>query len=206
MSDYQLQEEQEEWEHIARTDPREVVAEFDRHIATQGHSAPSADGQPLATEKQVNYMEGLRDGKDLSSLTPEQVAWLRDADFKTVTKKRASDVIGQLKDLPWLPRDAANLPDVKDGRYAIPKDDGTLMFYSVKQGQKVTWVDVWASDARWPVKDSAERWRILNAIKDDPDAGPRFGREIGRCYVCGRTLTDETSRALGIGPICRDAQ
>jgi hypothetical protein len=94
----------------------------------------------------------------------------------------------------------------RHGRYAIPKDDGALMFYSVKKGTYVTFVDVWASDARWPVKNSAEKKRILTAIKDDPDAGPRFGREIGACYVCGRTLTDATSRSLGIGPVCRGDQ
>jgi Family of unknown function (DUF6011) len=30
----------------------------------------------------------------------------------------------------------------------------------------------------------------------------RYGLEIGSCGVCGRTLTDENSRAAGIGPIC----
>jgi len=33
-------------------------------------------------------------------------------------------------------------------------------------------------------------------------ARERFGREIGRCGCCGRQLTDETSRARGIGPDC----
>jgi hypothetical protein len=37
----------------------------------------------------------------------------------------------------------------------------------------------------------------------DSDAGPRYGREIGRCYRCNRTLTDAVSRSLGIGPDCR---
>jgi hypothetical protein len=159
----------------------------------------------LATERQVAYLNGLRDGKVLDNLLPEQIAWLRDADFTTVSKAKASDIIEELRSLPWAPRDAAFgvFPEIKDGRYAIPKDDGTLMFYSIKRGNSVIFVDVWASDARWPVKSSEERARILEAIKNDPDAGPRFGREIGRCYVCGRTLTDETSRALGIGPVCR---
>jgi hypothetical protein len=160
--------------------------------------------EPLATEAQVNYLNALRDGKDLSELTPEQVAWLQDADFTTVPKRRASDVIEQLVALKWQPKTSEQgMPDVPDGRYAIPKEDGTLMFYSVKQGKFVKFVDVWASDARWPVKSKTERKRILEAIEDDPDAGPRFGREIGRCYVCGRTLTDALSRRLGIGPVCR---
>jgi hypothetical protein len=181
------------------------------HLRNQG---------PLATEKQVSYLEALRDGKDLSSLSPEQIAWLRDADFSKIPKHRASDVIEQLKDLDWAPKDTVKVSGVPDGRYAIyktaqqiagdeahsPGADSKLMFYSVKKGKHVTFVDVWASDTRWPVKNPTEKARILNAIKNDPDAGPRFGREIGACWVCGRTLTDELSRKLGIGPVCRDNQ
>lgn len=182
------------------------------------------DAAVPATERQVSYLEALRDGKDLSPLKPEQIAWLRDADFTTIPKSRASDVIEQLKELPWLPKDEApageKFPEVADGRYAISKTagqiagdeahspgaDSRLMFYSVKKGKHVTFVDAWASDARWPVKNATEKLRILTAIAADPDAGPRFGREIGKCYVCGRTLTDETSRSLGIGPVCRGEQ
>jgi hypothetical protein len=32
-----------------------------------------------------------------------------------------------------------------------------------------------------------------------------FAQELGRCYNCGKTLTDDTSRELGIGPKCRAA-
>lgn len=177
---------------------------------------------PTATEPQLGYLRGLRDGKDLEALTPEQRAWLADADFDTfpseLPRERMSTVIEQLRSLPWIKKGGEKgLPDVPDGRYAIPKSagqlagteahspgaDDRLMFYSVKKGTYKTFVDVWASDARWPVQNFAEKLRILTAIKADPDAGPRFGREIGRCYVCGRTLTDERSRALGIGPVCR---
>jgi len=166
-----------------------------------------------ATEKQVSYLQGLRDGKDLSTLSPEQRAWLDDADFTKVPKRRASDVIEQLKELPWKPREEGNPQfaemwnlEVKTGRYAIAGEDGALRFYSVKRDEERTavWVDVWASDTRYPVRAIPQRLEILKAIAADPDAGPRFGREIGKCYVCGRTLTDETSRSLGIGPICRE--
>lgn len=164
----------------------------------------------MATGPQVSYLVALRDGKDLSSLTQEQQEFLANATeerFAKLSKGKASDLITKLKDLDWKPRESSetkqeDVPDVPNGRYAIPKD-GKLMFYSVKQGKHVKFVDVWASDARWPIKNRDERKRILEAIAADPDAGPRFGREIGRCYVCGRTLTDETSRSLGIGPDCR---
>jgi hypothetical protein len=161
---------------------------------------------PTATEPQLSYLRTLRERKDLSSLTQEQRDWLAKADFDTFPSQlsltRMGEVIEKLKKLDWKPR-GSDLPDVPDGRYAVEKEDGTLMFYSVKTGRHVTFVDVWASDTRYPIKNHTERVRILKAIKADPDAGPRFGREIGRCYVCGRTLTDEYSRSLGIGPVCR---
>jgi hypothetical protein len=165
-----------------------------------------ATGNELATDKQIAYLEALRDGKDLSQLSAEQRAWLADADFKVIAKQRASDVIAKLKEQPWAAKDdKSKLPEVKDGRYAIPGTDGTLKFYSVKNGEHKIFVNVWASDARWPVKGAA-RLPILEAIAADPEAGPRFGKEIGACYVCGRTLTDDTSRSLGIGPVCRGDQ
>jgi isocitrate/isopropylmalate dehydrogenase len=34
-------------------------------------------------------------------------------------------------------------------------------------------------------------------------AGMLFAQELGRCRKCGRDLTDDTSRQLGIGPVCR---
>lgn len=162
----------------------------------------------MVTPKQVDYLNSLRARKDTSALSPEQRAWLEDAEFDKLTFDQAGRVIPVLKDLSWASPDGdseagRDLPEVKDGRYAIPKDDGTLMFYSVKKGRFITFVNVWASDARYPIKALPEKRRILEAILADPDSGPRFGREIGACYVCGRTLTDETSRSLGIGPVCR---
>jgi hypothetical protein len=34
------------------------------------------------------------------------------------------------------------------------------------------------------------------------DDAKEFGRLYGVCCVCGKTLTDETSIAEGIGPVC----
>jgi Family of unknown function (DUF6011) len=40
-------------------------------------------------------------------------------------------------------------------------------------------------------------------VMADPEAAMlRYGREIGRCGHCNRTLTDESSRQAGIGPVC----
>jgi hypothetical protein len=34
-------------------------------------------------------------------------------------------------------------------------------------------------------------------------AAMRYGKELGRCGVCDMPLTNEESRELGIGPVCR---
>jgi hypothetical protein len=31
----------------------------------------------------------------------------------------------------------------------------------------------------------------------------RYGQELGQCGHCYRTLTNDESRAVGIGPVCR---
>lgn len=104
------------------------------------------------------------------------------------------------------PRDA--FTDVPDGYYAVETDDNVLAFYRVS-----TWkrsgdrkVQVHASDELHLVKGHKATDAILAKIRAaKPDvAGKRFADEIGSCYRCGRTLTDETSRALGIGPKCRN--
>src|SRR5881227_1306812 len=107
---------------------------------------------PLATEKQVSYLNALRDGKDLSPLTEVQRKWLAEADFTKVRKDRASQIIDQLRVLKWKPREThvastkdTGYAEVKDGRYAIPGEDGKLRFYSVKNGHSQIFVDVWAS-------------------------------------------------------------
>jgi len=50
----------------------------------------------------------------------------------------------------------------------------------------------------------AEARRLADAIHADSlGAATRYGREIGKCWYCAKQLTDDDSRALGIGPVCR---
>ena len=45
---------------------------------------------------------------------------------------------------------------------------------------------------------------ILQGLNSDPDGTLRsHGKASGNCSACGRLLTEETSVALGIGPVCR---
>lgn len=107
------------------------------------------------------------------------------------------------------PRPVTQTVDVPDGRYALDTDDGVGFFVIEHGKQGGRWegrifVSQQAGDSVFPVKNPARRAAILEAIAVDPAAAlARYGRELGVCGACGRTLTDEESRRIGIGPICR---
>lgn len=45
---------------------------------------------------------------------------------------------------------------------------------------------------------------VQTIVADPKSAAIAFGKEWGVCCICNRTLTDETSIANGIGPICAE--
>lgn len=113
---------------------------------------------------------------------------------------------------PTTPQYDGLAPKPKDGKkargwhYALTDQDGTVKFYRVKRGYKegFYFVDAQASDDYYPIRNRAHREEILSEIaKDIEGALALYGREVGRCGRCGRTLTSEY-RKLGIGPVCID--
>ena len=122
--------------------------------------------------------------------------------YSTREASAAIDALFQCKRKP-VTTAAASVPA---GRYAIERD-GVTKFYRVDCPTEGKWagytfVKVQASDDEYPVR-GASKDDVLAQIAEDPHAASkRYGREIGRCGVCGRTLTDETSRTNGIGPKC----
>ena len=108
------------------------------------------------------------------------------------------------------PRYRPAMPDqkVEDGRYAV-EEDGVLKFFRLKNGRKAGYVflDIQASD-EWHAIRNVTRIRSIVALiaRDAHGAMIRYGHELGVCGRCGRTLTDEASRAAGIGPVCAGKQ
>ena len=161
---------------------------------------------------QRNFIDSLREQLGLDTLT--------DADYYNadgtpkLSKAQASDVIGQLlakKDA--MPKDApkpkSNAPEVPAGRYALKSDqDGEVYFFKVEKGKDgtrwegYTFLKRQSSDDLWPIKNAEKRNRILGQIAADvPAAMALYGKEIGRCGHCHKTLTSEW-RERGIGPVC----
>jgi hypothetical protein len=100
--------------------------------------------------------------------------------------------------------------NVPAGRYAVTGNDGQTVFVKVDTSIEGQWagrifVKVQAGDelhrTSRPAADA-----LLGKIAADgvKEAMLRYGREIGSCGHCGRTLTNEESRSIGVGPVCAD--
>lgn len=60
-----------------------------------------------------------------------------------------------------------------------------------------------------PVVRMSEAVRVIETLKamtteESDDAMQAFAKNLGRCCICGRTLTDEASRARGMGADCAE--
>ncbi len=169
----------------------------------------------LRTQPQRDLIERLiREVTELDALTGAQARTYTDemTEHGAWTPGREGNVsrwIGRLiakaNDLKASARRTAPAaPQVADGRYAV-EHEGTLKFYKVKNGRNAGFVflDVQASDEWHAIRNVTRIREILALIAVDADkASLRYGREIGECGDCGRTLTTEASRARGRGPIC----
>lgn len=149
--------------------------------------------------KQINFLNKLYTERDHN---------MPSIDMSSIDKRAASKFIEALLNSPVKARTPDTATDDLDaGRYALPNANGELEFFKVDaptDGKWVGWVFVkqQAGDNYYPVKGNRRGW-VIDAIKADPKAAMLlYGRELGVCGHCGRTLTDEQSRANGIGPVC----
>lgn len=121
---------------------------------------------------------------------------------------------GQLKKLRAQLADAlvAIVPGHAKYRLAVrlPGEQGRVRFFRVDVPQRGAWmgcvfVKEQAGDDFHKVKGAAREEQVVRALLADVRRALKlYGLELGACGICGRTLTDEDSRALGIGPICAD--
>lgn len=178
-------------------------------------------GYAFATEKQAKFALSIAVNRQLpNGATVESLAVRLEQGF---AKAAISQFIDRYRNLPEREATAAQVraghgetapvsapadPEVPAGRYAIVVD-GVTKFYRVTVGRAGSkwagrrFVEAQASDEMHPVRNPTARTAILKAIEADEMSERRYGIELGVCGRCGRTLTDEESRAYGIGPVCR---
>jgi len=95
------------------------------------------------------------------------------------------------------------------GYYAIVwPGNGKTYFYRVSIGKSGKWAGFrfltrQSSDdfINLSPEGRAAAWPLI--LADVNAARILYGQRIGRCGCCHKTLTDEDSRAYGIGPECR---
>lgn len=132
----------------------------------------------------------------------------------TLTKRTASQYIDALINDVRIAQtaqrrtQAAALPVVPEGTYAIDTTEGatnTVAFYRVWHGRN-GYVgvnrEIGPSDTRVPFAQVRGILERILAVGTE-EALARYGRETGVCGHCHTRLTNDESRALGIGPICR---
>lgn len=97
-------------------------------------------------------------------------------------------------------------------RFAIDTEDGavnTVAFWWIVPGRDGRyWLRQMIGGHNEAVRVQMAPEAMVTIAKKIIAAGPkeamlRYGRELGRCGHCFRTLTNDESRALGIGPVCR---
>jgi hypothetical protein len=108
----------------------------------------------------------------------------------------------------------SGIPDIPAGYYAVKSLTGNndLDFFRVDRPTEGRWAGrtfvkrIIGGNPEAQVRGQQARAALEAIIKAGPDSAMAlYGQEIGQCGRCNRHLTDETSRALGIGPVCRSA-
>lgn len=184
-------------------------------VEFQGHSVRCGDG--FITEAQAKWIVDILTKREVPSA---------DSTFirleQGLAKKAGSDFITANKNAPLKPVTPVAKPnyvanaatpapaesdEVPAGRYALRGEDGVVKFYRLDkptQGKWAGWtfLKAQASDDFYPIRNKAEKARIIAAIAEDVLAARKlYGQELGVCGDFGRTLTSEY-RKIGIGPIC----
>lgn len=159
-----------------------------------------------ATEKQLAFIERLLSERPSFTLeTP------------VTTKRNASRLIDKLLGMPKeVNQDAggnnsliALLRNVPDGYYALQSKTGNNDFDFIVVRTKDTrrYINRYlGGQGQVHISGTEQRAfaQMLTSFSPATLALIRqlFGKLLGHCGICGRSLTDETSRARGIGPDC----
>lgn len=135
------------------------------------------------------------------------------AALEALDRVAASNLITYLYGLPMRPsteRIADPAQAVPAGRYALPDYKGGVDFYRVDKPTEGRWagkvfVAVQHGDDHTNMSRAAGA-TILKRIEafGVRESSKLYGHELGVCGVCSRTLTNDESRAAGIGPVCRE--
>lgn len=171
---------------------------------------PTTVSAPEPTEKQVRFWTSLCDERGIDPVAAQttmttQSRWTKSGVSASIEKLLAQPKRQTTVSPPQSPAPAIR-GDVPAGHYAIVSEGHNDLFFVRVDRPKSGRTYVKMIVGGHPDQNVAygRVAGILDRIAAaGVDAAARlYGQEIGRCCRCNRSLTDETSRAAGIGPEC----
>lgn len=206
-----------ERKHTAKTPVAKATSKKPAFVAYPASEKAKSYAMDLIEKRDANLislassevMMHLLEGKPVSA---QECSLLID-DLRAAPRKDVKSV-GKPVNAEQAQAEGTNGPTLRDlcadladkGYYALrtPGTTDEIHYYRITRGKKgYVKVQEQASDTLWPVDYKRALKVVAEIIKDAAGAQDLYGATLERCYRCGRTLTDETSRALRIGPECR---
>ena len=83
----------------------------------------------------------------------------------------------------------------------VPGRKKNIGFAFVNADQTIRWFTSGERE-RYAAESAALETLVAMSHDERMDAGCEYGKETGRCFICGRELSNEISKALSVGPIC----
>jgi hypothetical protein len=144
--------------------------------------------------------------------------------WKPLTKDGASALITWLGQLAWADRGvskveeanvvaakaavaASRSEELEDGMYVRPSDGAIFKVYVTRSGHKVAKRAIVTEveggyEAEMAYEGKAPLRTLDASMRMSVEEAQQFGALYGICCMCAAELNDETSVALGIGPVC----
>jgi hypothetical protein len=148
-----------------------------------------------ATESQISYAQSLLASREVSDTFRATLG-----DITTLTKREASALIDALRSFPYAPRAPRTTAPASNLEVGVYYKNGEV--YRVKVSQTSGRPYAMKLIGRSFEYDSSYIRQITADDKMTLEQACDYGIQFGVCCVCGRELTDETSVARGIGPVC----
>jgi hypothetical protein len=175
----------------------------------------------LASENQINWIKSLIEARDTSAFGVDLDMILA----TDITRDAASNLIDLLKACPWKPvpvaapaddeftalaEECLKLAGQHGARFAVHTEDGAdneLAFWVVKRGRNDRIYLNQFIGGQGPVHVRMSKPAQVAVLRKIHAAGVEasavlFGQELGQCYRCALPLTNDRTRAAGIGDDC----
>lgn len=148
-----------------------------------------------ATESQISYVQSLLASRVISDEFRASVG-----DLNALTKREASSLIDSLRSFPYAPREGRTATPVANLEVGVYYKDGSVYRVKISQTSGRPYATKLVGNSF--VYDPSYTRQITLDDKMTLEQAMDYGLQFGVCCVCGRELTDETSVARGIGPVC----